>query len=345
MSWISRYCPGTSRMEPKVWNSPYVGLKNINSTCYLNAVIQTLFFTNKLRTAVFALPWRTRQFQSCTHAIQETFVALQFGRNWVDATQVLRSLGYDQNQSEQRDVQEFLRLLLNELETGMLGTELEGTVPQLFQGKISSFIRCTDIDYTSKKIETFYDIQLNVKDNKDIYESFDNYVSIEVLDGNNKYQAGPLGKQKAEKGVIFVELPPVLHLHLMRVGYDPITGNAVKYDGHYEFYEQINLSKYLKDADENSKDAEYELHTVIAHRGNAYSGHYVAYIKPDHDDTWFEFNDCAVTACSVKQAVVDNFFGNAYMLVYVKKTELSDVLADIDEEAIPSILIARFKVR
>ena len=34
--------------------------------------------------------------------------------------------------------------------------------------------------------------------------------------------------QEARKGVVFVELPPVLHLHLMRFQYDPITDTNIK---------------------------------------------------------------------------------------------------------------------
>lgn len=48
----------------------------------------------------------------------------------------------------------------------MKGTCVEGTVPKLFEGKMVSFIKCKLVDYTSTRVETFYDIQLNVKGNK-----------------------------------------------------------------------------------------------------------------------------------------------------------------------------------
>ena len=63
-----------------------------------------------------------------------------------------------------------------------------------------------------------------------VYESFKDYVEPQTLDGENKYAAGEHGLQEAVKGVIFETLPPVLHLHLMRFQYDPITDSSVKFN-------------------------------------------------------------------------------------------------------------------
>lgn len=63
-----------------------------------------------------------------------------------------------------------------------------------------------------------------------VEESFKDYISTETLDGENKYDAGEHGFQEAEKGVIFASFPPVLHLHLMRFQYDPITDSSVKFN-------------------------------------------------------------------------------------------------------------------
>jgi ubiquitin carboxyl-terminal hydrolase 7 len=64
------------------------------------------------------------------------------------------------------------------------------------------------------------DIQLNVKGMKNLYESFRDYVAVETLEGENKYQAEGLGLQDAKKGIIFESFPPVLHLQLKRFEYD-----------------------------------------------------------------------------------------------------------------------------
>lgn len=64
------------------------------------------------------------------------------------------------------------------------------------------------------------DLQLNVKGMKNLYDSFRDYVAVETLDGENKYQAEGYGLQDAKKGIIFQSFPPVLHLQLKRFEYD-----------------------------------------------------------------------------------------------------------------------------
>lgn len=63
-------------------------------------------------------------------------------------------------------------------------------------------------------------MQLNVKGMATLHDSFKDYVQVETLEGDNKYQAEGFGLQDAKKGVIFQEFPPVLHLQLKRFEYD-----------------------------------------------------------------------------------------------------------------------------
>ena len=96
------------------------------------------------------------------------------------------------------------------------------------------------------RTESFYDIQLNIKGKKNITESFQDYIKTENLDGDNKYDAGEHGLQDAEKGLLFTSFPPVLHLHLMRFQYDPITDSSVKFNDRFEFPIELNLAEFLK---------------------------------------------------------------------------------------------------
>uniref|UniRef100_A0A915KKH2 Ubiquitin carboxyl-terminal hydrolase 7 n=2 Tax=Romanomermis culicivorax TaxID=13658 RepID=A0A915KKH2_ROMCU len=43
----------------------YIGLKNQGATCYMNSLLQTLFFTNKLRRAVYQMPTEQDDPQKC----------------------------------------------------------------------------------------------------------------------------------------------------------------------------------------------------------------------------------------------------------------------------------------
>nr|CAD7438739.1 unnamed protein product [Timema bartmani] len=330
----------------------FVGLKNQGATCYMNSLLQTLYFTNQLRKAVYKMPTESDDSsKSVALALQRVFHELQFCDKPVGTKKLTKSFGWETLDSfMQHDVQEFLRVLLDKLESKMKGTCVEGTVPKLFEGKMVSFIKCKTIDYTSTRVETFYDIQLNVKGKKNIDESFHDYITTEMLDGDNKYDAGEHGLQDAEKGVIFASFPPVLHLHLMRFQYDPITDCSVKFNDRFEFYEKISLEPYLQ-ASEPTR-ADYTLHAVLVHSGDNHGGHYVVFINPKGDGKWCKFDDDVVSRCTKAEAIDHNYGGhdddtnnmtvkhctNAYMLVYIRDSELKNVLQEVTEDDIPQEL-------
>ncbi|XP_074095534.1 ubiquitin carboxyl-terminal hydrolase 7-like isoform X1 [Cotesia typhae] len=334
----------------------YVGLKNQGATCYMNSLLQTLYFTNQLRKAVYKMPTESDDSsKSVALALQRVFHELQFSDKPVGTKKLTKSFGWETLDSfMQHDVQEFLRVLLDKLESKMKGTCVEGTVPKLFEGKMASFIKCKNINYTSTRVETFYDIQLNIKGKKNIYESFRDYVSTEILDGDNKYDAGDHGLQEAEKGVVFQSFPPVLHLHLMRFQYDPVTDCSVKFNDRFEFYDKISLGEYLQA--EESTNANYTLHAVLVHSGDNHGGHYVVFINPAGDGKWCKFDDDVVSRCTKQEAIEHNYGGqdedismavkhctNAYMLVYIRNSELENVLQEVKEEDIPQELVDRLQ--
>lgn len=59
-----------------------------------------------------------------------------------------------------QDVQELNRVLCDHLEDKMKGTAVEGTIQRLFEGSIRSYIKCVNVDFTSSRVETYYDIQV-----------------------------------------------------------------------------------------------------------------------------------------------------------------------------------------
>ncbi|XP_074039373.1 ubiquitin-specific protease 7 isoform X4 [Leptinotarsa decemlineata] len=333
----------------------YVGLKNQGATCYMNSLLQTLYFTNQLRKAVYKMPTESDDStKSVALALQRVFHELQFCDKPVGTKKLTKSFGWETLDSfMQHDVQEFLRVLLDKLESKMKGTCVEGTVPKLFEGKMISYIRCKNVDYSSTRSETFYDIQLNIKEKKNIDESFKDYVAKETLDGDNKYDAGEHGLQDAEKGVIFSAFPPVLHLHLMRFQYDPITDSSVKFNDRFEFYEKISLDNYLQETDPTNP-ANYTLHAVLVHSGDNHGGHYVVFINPRGDGKWCKFDDDVVSRCTKQEALEHNYGGhdedmnmtvkhctNAYMLVYIRDSELQNVLQEVTDADIPTELADR----
>ncbi|ORX33688.1 hypothetical protein BD324DRAFT_666297 [Kockovaella imperatae] len=343
----------------------YVGLKNQGATCYMNSLLQSLFCTNYFRKAVYQIPTdKDTPSESLALALQRVFYHLQTSNLPVSTTELTKSFGWKSLDSfMQHDVQEFSRILQDKLEIKMKGTPAEGAIPKLFKGSMKNYIKCINVDFESSVSEDFYDIQLTIKGIKNLRDSFRDYVSVETLDGENKYQAEGYGLQDAKKGVIFQTLPPVLHVQLRRFEYDIEKDALVKINDRHEFPFSIDLGEFLDENADRSASHVYKLHGVLVHSGDLHGGHYFALIKPTKDGRWLKFDDDRVTPVTDKEVLEDNYggdmlnglvpphqrtqartlkkFTNAYMLVYVRETELDSVLAPFTEGDTPSHLKAR----
>ncbi|KAH9981229.1 ubiquitin carboxyl-terminal hydrolase 5 [Lactifluus volemus] len=333
----------------------YVGLKNQGATCYMNSLLQSLFCTRYFRKAVYEIPTEEeRPTESVALALQRVFYHLQTSDQPVgEHTELTKSFGWTSLDSFlQHDVQEFNR-----------GTRAEGAIAKLFVGKMKSYIKCVNVDFESSRIEEFNDLQLNVKGMKNLYESFRDYVAVETLDGENKYQAEGYGLQDAKKGIIFQSFPPVLHLQLKRFEYDVQRDAMVKINDRHEFPFEIDLSEFLDETADRSDPWIYKLHGVLVHSGDLHGGHYFACIKPDAASRWLKFDDDRVTPVTDREVLEENYggevlngvpptlqrnqvrsmkrFSNAYMLVYIREALLDEVLPPFKEEDTPAHLKRR----
>merc|ERR1719191_1131286 len=235
----------------------------------------------------------------------------------------------------------------------MKGTPMDGSIKKLFEGEMTNYIECCDVDYTSTRNETFYDVQLNIKGESgkeflNIEESLRDFTAEETLEGDNAYEAEGHGKQRAKKGIRFKRFPPVLNLQLKRFHFDLEKMDMVKLNTRFEFKTRLDLAPHAPGA------GTYLLHAVVVHSGDVNSGHYYAFIRPTIENNWFKFDDDTVTPCTDYAAVEDNYGGNdlmawnyfertprelytmqtptrprihnAYMLVYIREDCAAEVL-------------------
>ena len=345
----------------------HVGLKNQGATCYMNSLLQTLFHIPYFRKAVYHMPTSDVELshKSLPLALQSLFYKVQFNPSAVATKDLTRSFGWDSMDAfTQHDVQELNRVLCEKLEEKMKGTRVENTIQHLFEGHVVNYIECINVDYQSTRKESFMDLQLDVKGCKDVYDSFDKYVEVETLEGDNKYRAEGHGLQDAKKGVLFKEFPPVLQLQLKRFEYDFVHDVMVKINERYEFPEKLDLDreefKYMtKDSDKSMKN-QYTLYSILVHSGGVHGGHYYAFIRPDGKQ-WLKFDDEKVTKVSQSVAVDEQFggdtekapgygnnvplkiarFSNAYMLVYIRDSDRDHILCDVTKEDIAQHLRER----
>lgn len=349
----------------------FVGFKNQGATCYLNSLLQSYFFTKSFRKAVYQIPTEGEDpNDSVALALQRIFYQLQYSEEPLDTTELTKSFGWDTGDAfTQHDVQELNRILMDRLEARMKGTIADNSLNNTFVGKMKSYIKCINVDYESSRSEDFWDIQLNVKNLNNLTQSFQNYIEVELMSGENQYAAQDYGLQDAKKGVIFESFPNVLHLQLKRFEYDFNYDQLVKINDRHEFPESIDLSPYLEHEEGSSPDPLiYDLHGVLVHAGDISTGHYYAMIKPDKSNSWYRFDDDKVWKVTKRQVFDENFgldaldntklakmtrlqyqhyqlrrHTSAYMLVYIKRKEVNSVLQEVTEKDVPTYIVNEVK--
>lgn len=302
------------------------------------------------------------------YTLQRLFYQLQTSNAAVGTNELTKSFGWETRHIfEQQDVQELSRKLMEQMEKKMKGTEYEKVLPEMFSGKIKTYISCINVPYESSRVEDFWDVQLNVSGNKNLQESFQDYIQVEKLDGENQYFAGDEHKlQDANKGVIFMSFPDVLHLQLKRFEYDIQRDTMMKINDRYEFPEEFDAAGYLSQDSDKSESWEYQLHGVLVHSGDLNAGHYYAFLKPNKDGWWYKYDDDKVTKATKREVLEENFGGpfrtpnghirtlsqkktplmrpnSAYMLVYIRKCKLDKILTPVTAEDTPSHLHRRFE--
>ncbi|XP_052884332.1 ubiquitin C-terminal hydrolase 13-like isoform X2 [Gossypium arboreum] len=324
----------------------YVGLKNQGATCYMNSLLQTLYHIPYFRKAVYHMPTTENDMPSGSIplALQSLFYKLQYSDSSVATKELTKSFGWDTYDSfMQHDVQELNRVLCEKLEDKMKGTVVEGTIQQLFEGHHMNYIECINVDYKSTRKESFYDLQLDVKGCRDVYASFDKYVEVERLEGDNKYQAEQYGLQDAKKGVLFIDFPPVLQIQLKRFEYDFMRDTMVKINDRYEFPLQLDLDrddgKYLSPEADRSVRSLYTLHRykfddervtkedMKKALEEQYGGEELPQTNPGFNNTPFKFTK----------------YSNAYMLVYIRESDKDKIICNVDEKDIAEHLRERLK--
>jgi ubiquitin carboxyl-terminal hydrolase 7 len=319
---------------------------------------------------VYQIPTENEEsFTNSAYTLQRLFYQLQTSDDAVSTNELTKSFGWETRHIfEQQDVQELSRKLMERMEERMKGTEAENSLAKLFVGKTKTYVSCINVEYESSRVEDFWDIQLNVSGNKNLDDSFKDYVQVETMEGENKYFAEGHGLQDAKKGVIFESFPSVLHLQLKRFEYDINRDAMMKVNDRYEFPETFDASPYLSDDADKSESYVYQLHGVLVHSGDFNAGHYYAFLKPTNGGPFFKFDDDRVTRATQKEIFEENFGGeyplsataalnatrnpytrtlpskrsmSAYMLVYLRQSRLHEILPDVTETDCPAHLKKR----
>jgi ubiquitin C-terminal hydrolase len=301
----------------------------------MNSILQSLFHVPEFRALIYAMDAQAgdrSDDQNICLNLQRLFGLMQLGRKPCSTLDLMRSFGWkEEHQRIPQDVQEFLRVLLENLENKMRDTNLEGRIPALFRGRSRSFIRARHVNAANYREDVFYDLSLVVNKSESLEESFQKYIQVEPLQGANQWDSGEFGKQDADMGVEFLEVPAILHVHLRRFQFDYQTGRMIKINSFLSYPSQIDLGRFLS----GGGTCLYELFGVLVHHGGPLGGHYYTYLRGSKDLKWYQFNDSVVKPAVESEALDSNFGGvdpkaqdqivrtfSAYMLIYIRQSEI-----------------------
>lgn len=162
-----------------------------------------------------------------------------------------------------------------------------------------------------QKLFTSSNIQ---KQTYSLYECFDKFTNIEVLDDTNKWFCPHCNNKVNAIKTSKIWIPSkILIIHIKRFvhTFSNSNYNANKLNNMVEFpVNDFNIKNFMSDY--TKKDIMYDLYGVSNHMGSIDGGHYYSYVKSLEDSKWYNMNDSHVSPIDEKN-VVNN---NAYVLFY-----------------------------
>jgi len=131
------------------------GLRNLGATCYLNSLLQYLFFNLDFRYSLLRAPSESK----VVAALQQVFALLTEGESLVvDPKDFVTAARVDA--LEQADATEFSALLLDWLQRELSASAGATFIAALFEGQSSTIVQCSqDPNHFSEKPECFMELR------------------------------------------------------------------------------------------------------------------------------------------------------------------------------------------
>ncbi|XP_041365456.1 ubiquitin carboxyl-terminal hydrolase 40-like [Gigantopelta aegis] len=285
------------------------GINNQGATCYLNSLLQTLFFTPEFRGALFGLSERElgRLEDKDNPRLKVRVIPLQLkrlflrlllsNRQSISTVELTESFGWTNSEElQQHDVQELNRILFLAIEDSLAGTRGNNLIKELYHGKLVNQITCMQCGKISEREEDFLDLTVTVGGVDSLVDGFQQmFCDMEMMKGKNQYWCEVCRRLvDAKKGTKIRSLPPILTISLLRFSYNFRKMERYKETGKFTFPMSINMKEFL-DEEMPSDVTEYELFSVVIHRGSAHGGHYHAYIRDvDNLGNWVKPESAAL---------------------------------------------------
>ncbi|XP_039509746.1 stonustoxin subunit beta-like isoform X1 [Pimephales promelas] len=285
------------------------GLINQGMTGYLNAVLQTLFRTDRFREHVLILRNEVTSKSSGENllkALADLFRRLLQDPTAVCPEEVTKALNIT-NVSEQQDAAEYLQMILHRVPEPS----------EIFRGVMVTSTVCSYCKHNNEEETDFLSIPLliDARGHCDVKYALMEYLGIHDMSGDDQlYCVACDSMRDMETRNDIQKWPDILTLQLKRFEMGFI-GNKLYYWKN-ECYVKIPPNLQV-DSVMDESSPQYDLYAVINHHGSYISGHYDAVIK-DERGNFYRFNDRTVTKIAKEAQWIDACSNSAYLLMYRK---------------------------
>ncbi|XP_011485870.1 ubiquitin carboxyl-terminal hydrolase 47 isoform X2 [Oryzias latipes] len=280
--------------------SDYQGLDSPGLTCYLNCVLQVLFWTEEFREAVKRCSGNNST--SIDPLLKELFENLEKKRP--QTHKITKILGI-RDVYEQRDAAEYFEKIL-------CHTSPEAS--KIFKGELNHKTTCHGCKNSSDSKSFFWILPLAVKDyNHKTYnvQGLEGFFKVQKVSGENQLYCNSCNqKQDADLECEVTQSPEALTLLLKRFTFDSKHKCYVKLQCTADVAQTVDIA-----------NCRYDLYAVVDHFGDLTGGHYTADIKSFETGSWYCFNDRSVKNVDSKYFINgENTLRShtAYLLMYMK---------------------------
>ncbi|OMJ75557.1 hypothetical protein SteCoe_25291 [Stentor coeruleus] len=284
------------------------GIENPMYQCFMNSALQCLFSFPQAISDIA----QTKSSSPVLSAIKNIVKDAQNGRKSVSAAPLASFFARQFPKNKQHDSPEFLRLLLDKLNTefGIQKALPKSSDPwEIHKSKFSEFLSCTFLGLLCSTVECLkcsnktYSYEpfttLILKLTSSLTDSISDFMSKEKI--LREYKCAKCkALRDIHKSFSLHTLPPYLILQLKRFKWTP---HLTKVSSFCNFEPTLSIKNL------NGQSVNYRLISIIVHSGTAEGGHYYTY---SYRGDWYCFNDNEVRPCSQREV----FDSQAYVLCY-----------------------------